>query len=349
MELMDITLMENQFSNVVVYNKSPRYFEMIINMLKRKYDVSNDEIFHLTSLSELSRYENILGVSPLFGEKWIFYIEDTNLQLSNEMVKRLEKAPNYVLVIGTSHYGNYLNWKKRSSTRFPITFLAATRLSVSEFDWIYSVTTRVDGSKKLSQDLQIYLKKHYLRQPESVFTLFSALKNGIGFSDKAEIVSLVGVGNLTVDTQLLGILTAQINTERGLKMFINRRGSALLEIARREGYGKLYRDIRGLLKALIDIRGLILTGRIVVGLREGVSEEVFNSSYHKRLLYRLEDIEKLNMNLLIIMLDVLENEKQWNSDVDVLGFLMKYIYKLTLAKEGGKKRENSRYKVAKLR
>ena len=302
----------------------------MLNLIKKKYGVQSSDMFLIQSLNDLKNYQDVLSTAPLYSSHWIFYLEDTNLTgISQEVIDIILKAHKLVLIVGTKNYGSFIRLRneRRWKTRFVET-VYASNFTKDEFDYIYTAYTSIKGSESLSNELVEFLKKGYLREPESLFKVFSALRSGISFKHKSDIVSLVGVGNLSPEFELLSILSSTVKTERGLKSFMKKHSNNLIELSHRTKPSTLHRNLIDSCKAILSVKQLISEGLVIAGVQTKLDLPAYESLRVSRYLVVADRIENLSTSKIVKMLEILTSSVGWETELDVLQFINTYVYSL---------------------
>lgn len=335
MQLTEV--LDNQvfFDTVLVYNRSSKYFSLMLNLIKKKFKVQSSDSYSIKSLADLKQYESLLTTAPLFSSAWLFYIEDANVTgISSEIMDLILRSHKLVLVVGTSNYGSFMRLRneRRWKSRFVET-VYASNLTKDEFDFIYGAYTSKKGSSRLSPELQTFVKKGYLREPDAVFSLLNDLREGIQFVSRADIVSKIGVGNLTPEFELLSILSSTVKTERGLNSFMKKHSTNLVELCARSKPSTLHRNMIDSCKALLSVKQLLSEGLIIAGIKSELDIPAYEDNRVNRYLSVGNKIEGIPTSKIVLLLDVLTKGKPWRTELDALGFLHLYI-KTLFSKEG---------------
>lgn len=325
MLMTDILKGDQQFDMIIVYNKSPRYMAMVNNLVRRRLGVENSDIIRVSSMSEIIRHADLLRTKPLYSPYWLVLVEEAKYNMSKELVTLINTVSNFKLVIGVKNYGDFLKFRyDRSLKQVKKDIMYGSMLAKEEFQLVYKATIKSKYAVPLSSKLYEFVEKGYLREPESVFKLLSLLKEGVSFGDRREIISAIGLGNLTVEQEVLSLLSSRVSTERGLKQFMKRHGRMMLELSARYSTSSLKSAILRSLKALILIKSLIAKGDIIVGLPVNVDFKPYKNSSLNIYARRVEQIDEISLKKMVYMLGILESTGRWSDNLDLFNFLYTY-------------------------
>ena len=329
MHLTDIVKPDVYYDTVSIYNKSPEYFALVINLTRKKLGIRKEDTLLIQNLNEFLSLEETLSNPPLFSTHWLVYIEDTKRIMSKEEMELLMRLQRVIIIVGTSNYGTFLKLKsdKRWGQRYT-EFMYASSLTKEEFDFLYDLTISVKQASSLNEDLLLFVKSNYLRELDSIFKLLSALKVGIVFTNKAELISHIGVGGLSVEFETLGILGTTASTERGIRMFLKKRSNNLIELMIRNKPNTLKMNIIASCKAILIVKQLLLGGSLISGFSSKVETSVYNNNRVSKYLKQLDRIENISLTRIILLLAILQEEPYWTSELDIMHFLNKYVIQL---------------------
>lgn len=335
MRLTDILDPTVYFDTVICYNKSSKYFTLMLNLIKKKYKISSRESFMIQNLNELKGYEELLSNSPLYSSHWLIYIEDAKLTgVSQEIMDIILRSKNLVLVVGCTNYGSFVRLRneKRWKSRY-VELVYSSMLTKAEFEYIYGAYTSNKNATKLNTELKEFIQKRYLREVEEVFNLLASLRNGIIFKNKSDIVSLIGVGNLDPDVVLLSLLNSKVKTERGLKMFMKNFSNTLIELSARSSVSGLQKTLISSCKSILATKQLLSEGILISGIHADINIPAYKDNKVSKLHKMSKRIESVSTSKIVMVLDLLYRE-DWNSELDIIKFLNAFIISLFKNRKG---------------
>lgn len=311
----------NLFDFVGVYNKSPRYFSLVSNMMKRRFGVSSDAMLLRKDLNDLVKDGVLLSVPPLFSRYWFIVVDDQTKEVTPDTVSLIARLPYVKFLVGASNYRIFQHLRYlKGLGEVKKEFMFGSFLSQAEFDLLYQSTVRASSAETLSDDLLSFVKKRYLRSPESVFELLASLRDGIPFSNRNDIVKLLGVGSLQVEMVALSLVTSTARTERGLKQFLKKQGQTLVELGLKSSPNSVRLRLVQAFKGILLLKSHMLEGRILVGVGELPDLSQYKNTSLTALSRRLDSIEGVSQRKVVAVLGLLEGSR-WSSDLDYFEFL----------------------------
>lgn len=327
MQMTDMLKPNIGFDLVVVYNRCGAYMNTVLNLFRRKYGISAKDTYVLQSLNDIDKHLETFLLKPLNSRYWLVYISDTNVMINNNTIKLLSELGNVKCLVGSSNFRVFQFYKGlRVSSTYVVESMYGSMLTKDEFTSLYNAVINGKGSSSLSPALVDYVQKGYLREPNEVFKLLSALKEGISFSNKSEIVGYIGVGNLSVEFTILGLLTSTSKTPRGISMLIRKVLRSFNELSIRRSYASIQASLLSSLKAMLIIKSLIVDGEIIVGLSESFDTAPYKNSSLSKYRLSVERISTVPLSKIIIALGLL-GDSRWDSDLDLVQFVVGYVYR----------------------
>lgn len=333
MHLTDI-LIPDTFANVIfIYNRSSTYYQTALNLLAKKFNVQSNARFNIKTLAEFEKMEDTLTSAPLLSGMWLVSCEDSKVVLSNKQIDLLRRCPKVVLVVGVSRYGVFVQCRNDKRLKdFYVATMYGSSLTKDEFAYLYNTTIKAKNASRLPVKVYDYITKGYLREPETCFSILSAVKAGLSIATTSDVVRGFGVGNLSVDLEVLGFLTSTVQTERGLKQFLKRKSVNLMELCERQKPRYVLEDMKRSVKAILNVKQLLTEGVLLTGIQTEVAIEGFDDVKTKRFLKLASRIEDVPYSKIVLLMSVLEKENNWVSKDDALSFVYKWVYLYHLAK-----------------
>lgn len=311
---------------LVIYNRSSKYYGLAMNLFRKRFNIRPQDSFRLDNINDIVRHSERILTKPLYSNFWLFFIEDAKTPLSEETVKLLTGVSSVKLIVGSSNYRIFQDFRYEKRLQgYQVDTMFASMLAKEEFDYIYQATLKTKTAQPLSEKVYDAVVKGYLREPDSVFKLLSSVKEGIKFSTMVELVGHIGLGNLSVEHELLSMMTSTSKTARGLKSFKKRNINRLIELSSRKSYNSIRMSIVSSLKAMLIIKSLIAEGRIIVGVSESFDMKPYKNSSLSKYAHMVERIDAISFKKIVVVLDLVEQSDYWSSDLDILQFVHGFI------------------------
>lgn len=337
MILNDIYKKNNQIDMYVVYAKSGEYLNMVFTMVSSRFHILKDDIYYLENINDILRYKTLIMTVPLFSGKYLFYVENSNSLPKKEVVELLATNDTYKLVVGTKNFGIIGKMRTYESLNrlVRVDYLFSSRLHRDEFDLLYHYATSLEKSTKLDDRLLDKVRKGYLQEVSSVFSLLDYLKDGYIIKTDDDLVNLIGLGNLSVDSIVFSLLTTTAKTFRGVDMFKKKQVPRLKELLIRMSPQTLQEQIHESLKAAYQIKVLSLRGILLPGVVTK-SKDINGYGGNNKLGFyevRKDSIQVLPLTRIANMLTLIDEEDIWNYEYQVIGFIERALAVRTITRQ----------------
>lgn len=338
MILNDIYKRNTNVDVYITYVKSSEYLDMVLRMVSGRYHVLKNEVIFLDNINEIVKYKSLIDTVSLFSDKYLFFIENNGVLPKKEVIDILATSTSYKIVMGVTNYGVFDRIRKYDlfNQRVKVDYLYSSRLATDEFDLLYAYATGVRGSTTLPLELQKKVKLGYLQEVSAVFSLFGYLKEGYDIKTSDDLVRLIGLGNLSVDSIVYTLLTTAAGTERGIKMFKAKVTPKLHELMKRLSPSTIQIQMLECLKAAYDVKVLCMRGYLLPGVTTKAKDlQGYDNpklSYFER---RRDSLQLIPISRIINVLTLLDNEVRWDNEYQVLGFIDKCLMVRNLAKVKG--------------
>lgn len=312
---------KNLECNVVILQTSSEKLRMFIqDIVKRKFRCNIDTIITCSGKKDYKQVKDIINVVPPFSDKW--YI-DVDLDACNDkdFINLVKEATTCVFFCNVTKYFTYKNFKSELKNTSGVIDFYINYLKRNDFLFLYD--SFVPEDKRISKALFDYVVQSYSGDIESVFNLFLELAQGKKIESRKDIADICGVGGNSAESFIVSMLKPPSTSDKGLKKVIKNRMKAGLELCETYGYKSFYYKLKNTLVSFIQIKELIISGVIyksIYKLPNGYDEKTL--SRYQGYIWRLKEIPMSRILRLYLAL----GEKIWNSELDFLNFLYKYIY-----------------------
>ena len=301
-----------EYNTHLVYTKSNLAEIYIRDTLKAKCKANNDSIYEISTKSGIDEMLDLVGVQPFLADKWLFILD-------YKKVKSLFKDKKGIFSMDTSEFiikvNNYKEYKEVKGI-------------LSNVNDIYLAFIRYYDVGFLLQDYSLpqsivdFVAKSYGYEPEQVFTLEKALRDGEVVTKKKDVVRICGISAGSLNSFAMSLLKDFPTTERGTKMVYSNRIKVALELSDTYGFGKMRNFLLASVKDILDIKTLHMNGVIydrISDLPDGYDE----SRLSRYKLYLNSIIETPYYRILNLYL-MLKKSGKWYSSVDMMNFIYNY-------------------------
>lgn len=311
---------------VLLYTQSNSLELFIEDMIRRRFNINNDNIVNVTSKKELKQTEGVSSVVPFLSDRWLFKVPEADKVVGKEIVTLVRKASSGVYLLKFEKYRDYIKVKKLLDREQGVLDLYLAFLRKDDFTFLYKRVVLNNGGYVLTKPLLDFVSKGYSGEVESLFTLFNLLKDGQEVKTRKQVIDICGLSANTIDNFMFSLLKEPNLTKNGLKKYNSNRIVEAVDLAERYSWRTFRNYLRTSVKSCIDIKMILSSGEIYDDIRNYENEgyEVKRLKRYQRFLYRIKEI---NIAKFLGLLDNLD-KRRWESDLDFLNFFYNYsLYK----------------------
>ena len=332
--LNELLSSEVQFASVLVYGKSSRYLTLVTNLVKKRFSVGSSSVLRVNDLNDIPKQDSSIQVRPFRSLFRLIIVEDQKTELSSDTLTFLQTIQPFTrLVVGFQNYKIFQNFRyKNYLSDFQPDIMFSTYMTQSEFQYIYEVTIKANGSVSLSEKMYNIVIKRYLRDIDAVFTILSQLRDGVEIRDNATLVQLAGVGSLQIERVALSMLTSTTKTKRGLEQYKKKNLQHLLELSTHRSLETVRKSLLNSFKAILILKELLVTGKIFpeVGVLPDLSK--YNNYHIGKYARSLEQIDNLSMVEIVNFMSLVNH--RWHDESQLFSFVLRATELIGL-KNGG--------------
>lgn len=332
--LNELLSSEVQFASVLVYGKSSRYLTLVTNLVKKRFSVGSSSVLRVNDLNDIPKQDSSIQVRPFRSLFRLIIVEDQKTELSSDTLTFLQTIQPFTrLVVGFQNYKIFQNFRyKNYLSDFQPDIMFSTYMTQSEFQYIYEVTIKANGSVSLSEKMYNIVIKRYLRDIDAVFTILSQLRDGVEIRDNATLVQLAGVGSLQIERVALSMLTSTTKTKRGLEQYKKKNLQHLLELSTHRSLETVRKSLLDSFKAILILKELLVTGKIFpeVGVLPDLSK--YNNYHIGKYARSLEQIDNLSMVEIVNFMSLVNH--RWHDESQLFSFVLRATELIGL-KNGG--------------
>ena len=310
---------------VLVQTTSAKMEQYIYDTLRRVHgsnalsqlSVENDKDIHV--IREVS------GITPPFADKWFVTVELGKLSMK-DLLSAILNSTTCFFLIKTERYKDFKFFKEvlehhKQELRYKDFYTNYLRRR----DILYIYDKYVTRENRLSGALFDYLVQGYSGDIDALFTLFESIRDGKKIESRKDIVSICGLGGLSVESFMFMLLKDMPPTERGRKQYVKKRLQAGKELGQIYGWNTLYNFTRKALSCIIDIKVLTISGVVYKSIRE-IPNNYDEGALLKYQRYMYE-IERIPLSRLLVLM-VAMTERIWRGTVEYTAFLYQYLEKI---------------------
>ena len=247
--------------SICLMSSSTGVLEMSLTAIKERFDINSSFVLEITKDTDIKSALSQASVAPLLGSRWLVIIDLDELD-SRQVLKQIHGYyRSCLLVYKTSYYARY---KKLISDKKIINLASYNKclyldtLSNNDIAYILAKYT-----PSVDENLVKLLADEYSREPDSILEIGVQLQAGKKFRNRQDLISAVGLGNISIAGFVLRLLTMQVNTIRGYKTSLKHTISYLNYLYQDlESYSKIKNYVLDTLSGFIDIKIAMIQGTI---------------------------------------------------------------------------------------
>lgn len=318
MRLSDLDIKTSDPEVLLLQTPSTRLFLFLLDKMKNRFRTTVDTTIEINSRSDLQRVRDLIGVHPPFSIKW-FITVDLGKVSGEDLVEVVKSSTTCFFFVTSANYRSYKGFKHslegvRGVFDYYINYLR-------RYDFLYLYDTFVSEDKRIKKALFDYVVQGYSGDIDAVMELFVCIASGEKVESRKDISNICGLGGNSIESYIFSMLKPLSGSEKGLKLVLKNRISAGLDLGETMGYGCFYHTMRKSLFTLIQLKQLILSGKVyktVMGLPSAYNEKQI--AKYQKYIWRLNGISLSNfLELYSCMGDII-----WVSDMDLLRFIYSY-------------------------
>lgn len=322
MYLQEIDRELDRTSVVLLQTPSDVLKMFLQDKIKAQLNSTQESILVVDSKKTLREAGNLSGMIPFDAKRWLFVLDLDKIGVNSDLQEVIYNNSTGLFLCTTDKYSTYKRFKEMCKVLDKMLDFYITYLKRMDFYYLYYAI--VPKESMLPKALSDFVQKGYSNDISTVINFFMELNRGTKFDSKKSIIDFCGQSGNTVDNLLFSLLEMQFKTERGIKSVIGNRLKAGYELAQSIGWRKLRNYLYSSLNAVMDIKGLYISGVIykrIENLPDNFNEKKL--SKYQRLFHKIKEVPFSDMVRLRI---ALYECGDWNNEADYLRFIYRYSY-----------------------
>ena len=246
--------------SIILYTDSSSLEYIAQSIITRNFDISGRYTRNVSTEKELLAAKSIMNAMPLEGKKWLLMVDADKID-----PRTLEKsgATVYDSCLIVYRTNQYRVFKALSQSKFAgilgrYCFAAygglLHRKDIAIIADYYSVTIPEKQAK--------FLESKYSRNAAAICTLCANLKAGYEVYENADIVDLIGLGDINVASFIISLLTSRPKNPKGRRAVIKSKLVYLDTLASQLTYATVQNFITDTLDGFIDIKLAEIAGQL---------------------------------------------------------------------------------------
>ncbi len=321
---------------LLYWSASDRLEAFIEKTVKKKLEASNISTKTINNDKDLEEVKELLTVQPIFTDYWFIEIDLAkfiNAKTGGKFLKNLsfmiKNSTTMFFMIKSNNYKEYKALQEvlmKDKIKEYIHYIYCGGIYGYLFDreFEYLQTSIVtDAKNRLSPKLAKYVAKNYGNDVNAMFELFDHLNEGVKVDKPSKIIELIGLGSNTVPNFVNRLLANPPTTEKGTLTVISNRTKELHQLLEDYSSRDLVKRMNYLLEDYIDIKGLIVSGRLSRSISETRDAQIKDK--YKKYQRMFNRIKELPLSRLLRLKAHISKEIEYESP-EMLRFLYSYYF-----------------------
>lgn len=302
-------------SNIVLLQTSSGKADIYVyDSLKQYCSATVESVYNIENKKSFLEMVELSSMQPYLSNKWLFVIQ------YNKQTKGLCKTHRGVFNSDSSCFlikvKNYKDFKEVKALFPTCNDLYLSVIRKPEVMYILN-------GFKLSQKVIDFVASTYSTDVDKVFELKEKLTQGSEAEKPRDVVRLIGSSGGSVSKFALSLLSNPPTTERGFKQVLHNRLQTAKDLVDTYDVRTLRNFLSASVKDILDIKTLYTQGIIFKTIRN--LPECYDEKRLSKYNYCLERIStQIPMGRIVRLYCLLQEEKLWSSEKDMLDFIYKY-------------------------
>lgn len=260
-------------SVLVVYLKDDEVLDEVMRFVHKRYTFDVGYMCDAVNLNDLHVKQKEALYRPLLGDKWLIRACIDNIAV-DAMVRCMLNLNGCGFYVYYTH--NYSLYRKLSQfvklKNSPcVRFVYAASFTAKDMYVLYNARN-IEQTKKIPPAVMNFVVKQYRKDCGKYLRLLQLAASGAVIQTPADVVQLVGLGALTIDTYLIDLLRTEIKpTPRSYKRVLHRWVRMYWDLKQAYSTQALVRILQRKLDAILTVKLLQVEG-LVIGNRCEIPE-----------------------------------------------------------------------------
>lgn len=334
--------------NIILYTNSPELHTLVVDKVKKRFNIERSLCNVVTAKGEFSEVRQMTHGSPFGGGIWFIDVDIDGLNLTDDRNKKQVDTMGFKVVgIGeiakainnTNNSAITLYWASKYSTFKKIIDLDAVkrqgmfcsqlylgRVEGQDIDYIHEYMVE-NKANRLDAKLLKYVKKNYGMNVDKICNLFKALQNGKKFSTQSEIEKYVGIGGNSIDLLAMKLLTANPQTELGVKSILKTLFTITNDLVTYSDYDyqKVFNYLNTIINTVKDIKLLQVMGKFST-VRTDIPEKGYDSTKIEMLKKHYSVIlDEVSLPRILMLKTIIDEHASFNYQIALMEVYIDFI------------------------
>lgn len=308
-------------SNVKSSTSNLLYFEdesvedYIYKILEKEARTKRADVIEVKTERQARSVFELSNMEPLNADKWLFKIDIGSVSpLQKQLFNLAEFSDTSLFLFETKNGSSFFKARQNTGGRTNAMFCRSL-----SFDDISFLLKDYD----VNQNIKSHVQKHYRDDVAKVFRFLEVIKSGEEIKTTKELIGHLGVSASDVRGIVFDLLKP-INKDpkRRIKKVI----SSLEATADKRGIYKLKNDLKFVVKDILDIKMLYLSGVIYKEIKQNLPDG-FDGKKLRRYnwMFKRGEFENFDITTVQRLYLELSSKNPWYTSSDMLGFTYRWF------------------------
>lgn len=207
LSLRRLSLLTEHVSNIIILAPSPSLAYHLKSLLKQHFKVAGDYIISADTPKALRGAKLDSYVSPLLGDKWLIHVNVEKFTDKELQAALTNNTRNGITVYWTDKYKVFKTLENSDVVKAQGAYCQLFSFSrLEQADILQLHRDMLPEDLALKPSLLDFLCANYRYDPQAVCDLFAMMRSGDLVKSKNDILDLVGIGGISIESLVVRIL-----------------------------------------------------------------------------------------------------------------------------------------------
>ena len=292
--LTELKYIPEDVSVLLVYLKDDEVLDEIIRCVRQRYMFNAGYVCDAANLNDLHSKQKDALLKPLLGDRWLIRANIDDIAPDALFRCLFNLNGNGFYVYYTHKYSIYNKLIHLDKVRNSPCVRGVYGASFTSKD-MYTLYAEKCTPQALKPAVLNFIVKQYRRDCGKFLRILQAVVSGVEIKTQADVVQLVGLGALTLDSYLFDLLRTEVKpTARSRNLVLHRWVRMFYDLKQAYPAPALVRLLQHKLDAVLTVKLLQVEG-LVIGNRVEIPEELNTPAVQGMLRYSTDISERVSV------------------------------------------------------
>lgn len=257
-------------------------------VFEKVYKVDKNYIVSVETPKQLEKAKSDAMLAPMTGMRWLLLVDLDKIPVSDFEKHLFRGNDNCFTFAFTKKYINFKRFLDSKALKTGTQRVVSMYLGNFRSEDIYYLHKRiVPKGYALTDDVLNYVCKHYCWDVPKVMLLLTSLSRGSLVRTKEELIAMVGLGGVTIDSIVVDLLRVDPMTQRKRSNVSKKYLMLFKDLSNKYSYTTIYNGVKQSLLDIMLYKMLVLRGDITKMLK------IIPKGFDVKKIQRLRRFEKV--------------------------------------------------------